>query len=301
MLESAESIHMDGTFKCVPLIFSQLYTILARVGEEVIPAVFSLLPTKTKEQYQALFDVLVDRCPDLKPEVIHSDFEIGAIHAAQSRFPDASVEGCFFHLCQNVYRRVQDGGLQERYATDAAFSLKIRMLTALAFVRQADLSDYYVLLEESFPECAEHVILYVEEYYIGRLRPNGTRRTPTFPPALWNMRNAVLQGQPRTNNAQEGWYRRFASAVNCHHPSIWKLITSLADEERSSSRRREQLVAGHDAPARKKRYVDRDRRLLRLVEGYDVEEPHSYFSEALPTTWRSTSSTELGEFSEKFA
>ena len=217
--------------------------------------------------------MLLDRFPDLKPKVIHSDFEIGAIHAAQSRFPDASMKGCFFHVCQNVYRRVQDGGLQERYATDAAFSLTIRMLTALAFVRQADLSDYYVLLEESFPECAEHVILYFEEYYIGRLRPNGTRRTPTFPPALWNMRNAVLQGQPRTNNAQKGWHRRFASAVYCHHPSIWKLITSLPDEERSSSRRREQLVAGHDAPARKKRYVDRDRRLLRLVEDYDVEEP----------------------------
>ena len=78
---------------------------------------------------------------------------------------------------------------------------------------------------------------------------------------------------PRTNNAQEGWHRRFASQVNCHHPSIWKIITNIADEEQHVQQRREQLVAGHAAPGRKKRYVDRDAKILRIVQSYDNREP----------------------------
>eukprot|EP00117_Sycon_ciliatum_P023029 scpid104327/ scgid19691/ len=94
------------------------------------------------------------------------------------------------------------------------------MVTALAFARLAGLPDYYQLLDENFPECAENVITYFEEYYIGRLRTTGIRRTPMFPREMWTVRSCMLEGQTRTNNAQEGWHRRFPSALTCHHPSI---------------------------------------------------------------------------------
>ena len=272
MLRDAKSFHMDGTFKCVPLLFSQLYTILARNGE-VLPAAYCLQPNKTSAMYERIFQALLNHTPGLQPDAIHCDFGIGATNAAKTKFPDANVRGCFFHLSQNVYKRIQTAGLQERYGNDVAFALRIRMLTALAFVREADVPEYYQILEDEFPEEAEEVITYFKEYYIGRLRNNGTRRTPLFSHALWNVHNDVLNKQPRTNNAQEGWHRRFASQVNCHHPSIWKIITNIADKEQHVHQRREQLVAGHAAPGRKKRYVDRDAKILRIVQSYDSREP----------------------------
>ena len=41
----------DGTFKTVPLIFQQLYTLHALHNGYVIPVIFALLPNKTKATY----------------------------------------------------------------------------------------------------------------------------------------------------------------------------------------------------------------------------------------------------------
>ncbi len=54
---------------------------------------------------------------------------MAAIGAIQSEFPQASIKGCFYHLAQNIYRRVQSEGLQERYANDANFALDVRWVT----------------------------------------------------------------------------------------------------------------------------------------------------------------------------
>ena len=45
---------MDGTFRCVPLLYKQFYTILGEVGGFVVPLVFCLLPNKTAETYKTL-------------------------------------------------------------------------------------------------------------------------------------------------------------------------------------------------------------------------------------------------------
>ena len=222
---------------------------------EVLPVVYSLLPNKTQAIYERLLDVLLEQCPDLDPRTIVLDFEQGAINAFRSRFPEASIKGCFFHLCQNVYKHVQSNGLQERYRQDADFALSIRMIPALAFVPPGDVINYYEHLENFVSEDADRVLSYFEKYYVGRLRQNGVRRAPMFPHKLWNVHQQTLLATDRTNIAHEGWHRRFASQVTCHHPTIWKFIGCLIrEEQRSTEQRAEQLVAGERAPARKKKY-----------------------------------------------
>ena len=76
---------------------------------------------------------------------------------------------------------------------------------------------------------------YFEKNYVGELRPNGQRRTPRFPIALWDVNERTLSGQERTNNAQEGWHRRFATIVTCHHPTTWKAIDSFKAEQATSN------------------------------------------------------------------
>ena len=221
--------------------------------------------------YQQLLDVLLNKSPDLNPSSIMVDFEQGAINAFKARFPDADMRECFFHLCQNVYKHVQSNGLQERYGQDADFALAVRMIPALAFVPVGDVPDYYEALENSLPEDVDPILSYLEKYYVGRLTANGQQRTPMFPIPLWNVHNDTILGQDRTNNAHEGWQRRFVSQVTCHHPTLWKFINCLKAEEKSTKQRCEQLLAGGQPPRRKKN-VRCDRRLHRLPVVHTFED-----------------------------
>eukprot|EP00117_Sycon_ciliatum_P025359 scpid83696/ scgid21066/ len=111
------------------------------------------------------------------------DLELGMINAIKSKFPDAECTGCFFHLSQNVYRHIQrNAETLELYTTNAEFALACKMIPALAFVPTGDVIDYFEVLDSNAPDALDPLLNYFEEYYIGRLRQNGERRTPSFPP-----------------------------------------------------------------------------------------------------------------------
>lgn len=40
-----------------------------------------------------------------------TDFEQTAINAFQAEFPDLETTGCFFHLAQSIWRKIQNEGL----------------------------------------------------------------------------------------------------------------------------------------------------------------------------------------------
>ena len=65
-------------------------------------------------------------------------------------------------------------------------------------------------------------------------RVNGIRLRsipPRFPPATWNVHQATLNNDARTNNICEGWNNKMHHLVSKKHPSIWSLIESLKLEE----------------------------------------------------------------------
>ena len=86
---------MDGTFKTVPTIFTQLYTIHGRVGgndnSRILPLVYALMSGKSEECYRQLFQDLIDFSDEeniqLYPQFILTDFEKAAINAAQTECP----------------------------------------------------------------------------------------------------------------------------------------------------------------------------------------------------------------------
>ena len=140
----------DGTYKTVPALFAQLYTIHGLMGEEVLPFIYALLPNKQEATYRRMLDLIIDHPStpdDVHPQTVMMDFEKGAMNCAfQAKFLEAEIKACLFHLSQNVYKHVQSLGLQERYAQDAQFCLKVRHLTALGFVPTGDLFDGFELL-----------------------------------------------------------------------------------------------------------------------------------------------------------
>ncbi|GBC08248.1 hypothetical protein RclHR1_00080025 [Rhizophagus clarus] len=114
---------MDGTFKTVPILFLQMYTIHALVGGEsnarVLPMIYALMTGKSEECYNRLFEELIDLAEEadfiLNPPLILTDFEQAAINAAQNQHPESIHKCCYFHLCQNFWKKIQALGLAIEY------------------------------------------------------------------------------------------------------------------------------------------------------------------------------------------
>lgn len=104
---------MDGTFKTVPTLFRQLYTIHGCVGSNtnsrLMPLVYALMSRKSEGCYRRLFQDLIDFGVEydvhLQPQFILTDFEQAAINAASREFQGVRNKGCFFHLSQSIYRK----------------------------------------------------------------------------------------------------------------------------------------------------------------------------------------------------
>ena len=95
---------------------------------------FVLLFNKTEATYRRLTVVMSNLTNQRSPGNILVYFESGAINVIQTNFANANVKECLFHLCSNLWKHVQNIGLQVRYVEEPEFSLQLRMLTALEFL-----------------------------------------------------------------------------------------------------------------------------------------------------------------------
>ncbi|XP_022160472.1 uncharacterized protein LOC111026661 [Myzus persicae] len=256
ILNDSEIWFADGTFKSVPNIFNQLYTIHGNIDCTVYPLIYILMCSKNENSYSEVLNQINILKPNLQPNAIVIDFEQAFIKSFKELYTDVKIHGCFFHFTQCLWRKLQSCGLKNRYSTDAIFSHEIKKLSALAFVPVDNVifafeelinSDYYVDNEEEL----RTVVDYFEDTWIGRPTRGGRRRTPTFPIKIWNMFDAVMEGSPRTNNSVEGWHRAFNSALAANHVTVWKFINMLKREQGLQEAKMEQQTAG--APQQKKK------------------------------------------------
>ena len=100
ILSTARHWLMDGTFKIVPELFSQLYTIHALCGSQSIPCIYGLLPNKRQVMYMSFLQKLKEADATLNPDTVTTDYEVATINALQDVFPDTYVHGCLYHLSQ---------------------------------------------------------------------------------------------------------------------------------------------------------------------------------------------------------
>lgn len=242
---------IDGTFKCAPDIYFQVYTIHVFKSGAVIPVVYALLPNKQRTTYVKLFSA-INGLRRFAPTTIMTDFEMATINVVKATYPTVRVTGCFFHFGQCLFRKVQELGLWSDYQT-ADFNIFVRMLAALAFVPADKVIDSFdTLLEGHSPSAAQPLIDYFEDTFIGRpLRRNG-RREPLIAIDIWNVCSRLDDELPKTNNSVEGWHRGFQASLSCAHPSLWKLIEHLQKEDSLQRFNIIQLQAGNVIRGRKK-------------------------------------------------
>ena len=155
-------------------------------------------------------------------------------------------QGCFYHLTQASWRKIQQLGLVPFYKNDDDFRLFCGMMDGLAFLPVPDLTNGIHLLRTLYPddplEAAELLDYFDSTYISGRLRQQNPaqnqavrlvlrRSPPMFPPAIWNVHDATVNGDARTNNMCEGWNSKFLNLVGHTHPSIWRVIAWCQKEE----------------------------------------------------------------------
>jgi hypothetical protein len=131
------------------------------------------------------------------------DFEQSLILAVQAQLPGAVVSGCYFHFCQNLYRKVQQLGLGPAYERDQQLQKAVRMLMALGYLPVALCRQQFTLFRASGRVqtlIATHPQLDDFIDFIDRVYFNGP-----FPPAMWNV--FTRDNSNRTNNYVEGSIR----------------------------------------------------------------------------------------------
>ena len=104
LLSTARGISGDGTFRITPRYWRQVFVISAEIDKGVfVPCVFALLPTKEKEGYDEMFDIVAGGLEKqgltLSADYFNSDYEI-AIRKGWSNHFRVPAKGCMFHYSQ---------------------------------------------------------------------------------------------------------------------------------------------------------------------------------------------------------
>ena len=205
------------------------------------------------------------------------DFESAAHGAAKAAFPQVRTYGCFFHLGQALWKRVQDEGLRLDYTENPDVRLACKMLLSLAFVRPDRVVEVFLELEQSIEDevmdLVEPVFQYFERNYIGRrVGRRQVRRMPEMEIEVWNVRNRTVEGIPRTQNQVEGWHRGIQSMFDGYRPTIWSFLAGLQREQVLQHGELVQLRAGGQGRRISKKYAAVNNRLKNVIERSGMEE-----------------------------
>ena len=143
-------ICVDGTFRAAPATHYQLLTFHAICSNgSSFPVLHALMTNKRYESYLVVLEQIEARARALnvrpvfrrRDVVVSVDFEGALIKAFRSL--GVALHGCYFHLCQAVWRFVKSHSMALRYNTDPSFRKRVRSLTALVFLPPEDVQRHF--------------------------------------------------------------------------------------------------------------------------------------------------------------
>lgn len=207
VLQHAECLFIDGTFRTAPHPYVQFLTIHGLYLGHVIPLVFCLLTGKTIGQYRQILQFLkseVRRITHhrLRPRRIVLDFEQALMTALETELPTSTLSGCYFHFNQSLWRHLQQVGLATHYRHDRRLQLAVRKVMAIGFLPVLLTRQNFTLLRNGrrtrrlirqYPALSDWLD-YVETTYMNT--------NSAFPPPIWNVYGRNMD--TRTNNHLEG-------------------------------------------------------------------------------------------------
>ena len=275
LLFLASQLHwfVDGTFSITPNGYAQQYTIHAMYDGKIYPCVYALLPGKSTDVYIKFIQEVLLLLPAgtvANPASIMMDFEKAAMNAFEHHFPHAEIAGCYFHLCQSIWRKIQNMKLDIRYKAEPAFAIRVRKFLALAFVPPNEVHYYMRILmadEVSKNDSLVQFAIYFQDTYVGQSFGMGIETHATFPYRTWNMYERVKANLPRTNNAMEGWHHAFCNGLR--HPTLPKLAQKYKKEQHRHLLERTRHMAGITTPAIIRKYQKLSKSLKAVISKLD--------------------------------
>ena len=148
-------IHDSGSesqFRIVVFASDEALRHLARQDEWFIDRTFSLSP-KIFQQLYIIWAKL--------------DFEQAAINAVKATFgPHVLTLGCFYHLTQATWRKVQELGLSQYYKENGSFRHFCGMLDGLAFLPLSDVTEGMQYLQNLDEEYTDDLLDYFDHTYL---------------------------------------------------------------------------------------------------------------------------------------
>ena len=267
---------IDGTFSVSPSGYAQVYNIGIMRGQHVIPVIYAALANKRQQTYENMLNLINLMLPGLNPEIILCDFEKGAINAFQNAFPNSNLQGCLFHLGQNLIKKINEVGLKVQYSNDENLRLFVRSLIALSFISLLRISDTFTFLRshDRFPPVLSEIYDYFFIYYIGS-ELNNALGNILYPVELWNSRSRLFNDVPRTNNAIEGWHNTFRSSFGNLNPTFKNFMLKVKQEDRCSHQKYLMLTNG-ETIRRKAKYVGLHNDLINFLCERENRDPKTY-------------------------
>ncbi|XP_052256537.1 uncharacterized protein LOC127861860 [Dreissena polymorpha] len=162
---------MDGTFGTAPKQFKQLFIIRPAVSDVFVTCVYAFLPNKQQSTYEEVFDAVMDACDGYEltpnPTSVSCDFEI-SIHRAINIMlgPQVNIQGCFYHLMQPTWRKLQSDDLSVLYKEDDSIKHFCGMSDGLAFLPTDCVQEGMRYLRSVEPEELLEILEYFDTYYV---------------------------------------------------------------------------------------------------------------------------------------
>lgn len=254
---------MDGTFKIVPKLFLQLYTIHGPVHnncDKTFPLLFVLFTNKDKASYDVMFELMIEYCNDnnisLNPNIVLMDFEKAANVSLRQNFELVNAKGCFFHFRQIIYRKVQREGLTTKYNSDHTFNTEVKCILALYYIQPANIAMYFNDLINTMSNDARKIADWFGIKYI-----NGTnKQPPVYSPNFWTQCNDKTI--PRTQNSAESFHHHINQICAKRHVGFYRLVGELQSETSANIAAIERIRNGEPLP--KKRKAKNEYKLRRI-------------------------------------
>lgn len=271
-LSQADYWLMDGTFQIVPTVFQQLYTIhgALRNTDKTFPLLFALCTNKDKVSYDVMFDLIIEYCSEneivLNPTFVIMDFEKAAALSIRQNFETVTLKGCFFHLRQILYRRVQKERLSTKYNNDNRFNLEVKCLVSLCYVHPDNVLMYYnELLKTLSNDGLKIAEWFGENYIMGK-----NNHPPKYDPKFWCLNYRAII--PRTQNSAESFHHHINAICSKRHVGFYRLVFELMKETKVNICEIQKLINGEIPKKRMKKSEHKIKNIdniLRNIPEYD--------------------------------
>lgn len=132
-----------------------------------------------------MFDLIISYCPEhdiiINAKNVIMDFELAAMQKVKQNFDNVQINGCFFHLAQIIYKKIQKTGKATMYGTNVNFAIEMKCPSKIPQYFEKNLKTV-------LPDSLEIVTMFGHIFVID------DAKKPKFPPHLWSISELQKKG-----------------------------------------------------------------------------------------------------------